>query len=535
MKSRIALTAASLAVASLAVLPTSTEASTATAAPQSTAETRAEKGRAKKPKVTDGCLTSVPDPGSTTPVEICYTIFRPARARAGAKKSRKLPMLMHSHGWGGSRTKEAAAFKTFLDAGYGVLSYDQRGFGESGGHAYVENPDVEGHDVRALVKKISKLKWVKKDGRRDPRLGAIGGSYGGGFQFLGAFELLRIKGKPVFDALAPEITWHDLHDSLAPHDVVRTAWALALSAASVPTDALPPNIYKALAEGAATGMWPDGSVPGTENLNAFFEKNGPSWHIKNGRKLNIPVLFGQGLTDSLFNTEEAFRNWQSAITRKARKKSIFVGYNGGHVLPSVFPQGVEVKSDPCSEELAGGSFEALSLRFFNEHLKRRKTGLTGYKRLHLATSASKCITVPSFKPNKTFDLGTVTTPTGPAGPPVTTLVAKGPISLAGLPSITADVTSVGVDTRAFYSLAVGTSPADAKVIQKNVMPWRELTPVSGVQREFTLPGVAANVPAGQNLYLLTVPTSDTFVGMGSRPPGVMMLENTKLHLRVVEN
>src|SRR3712207_7468628 len=98
-------------------------------------------------------------------------------------------------------------------------------------------------------------------------MGAIGGSYGGGYQFLAAFELLRIKGKPVFDALAPEITWNDLHDSLAPHDVVRTEWALALSALSVPTDALPPNIYKALVEGSATGQWPDGSIPGSENLD----------------------------------------------------------------------------------------------------------------------------------------------------------------------------------------------------------------------------------------------------------------------------
>src|SRR3712207_905860 len=189
-------------------------------------------------------------------------------------------------------------------------------------------------------------------------MGAIGGSYGGGYQFLAAFELLRIKGKPVFDALAPEITWNDLHDSLAPHDVVRTEWALALSALSVPTDALPPNIYKALVEGSATGQWPDGSIPGSENLNAFFEKNGPKWHVANGRKLDIPVLIGQGMTDSLFNTEQAFRNWETAITDRARRKSIFVGYNDGHVLPGVFPQGIEVKSDPCSKDLAGSSFEA---------------------------------------------------------------------------------------------------------------------------------------------------------------------------------
>src|SRR5215210_5400591 len=185
---------------------------------------------AAAPTVTNGCITSVPDPGTTEAVQICYTLFQPV----GATARRKVPMLMHSHGWGGSRTTDPAEFKSFLDAGYGVLSYDQRGWGESGGHAYVENPAVEGHDVRGLVSLISKLGGVVQDGRGDPRMGAIGGSYGGGYQFLGAFEHLRIKGKPVFDALAPQITWNDLSDSLAPEGVVRTEWAAALSAASVP-------------------------------------------------------------------------------------------------------------------------------------------------------------------------------------------------------------------------------------------------------------------------------------------------------------
>ena len=57
---------------------------------------------------------------------------------------------------------------------------------------------------------VAQLPWVKKDRPGDPRLGAIGGSYGGGYQFLGAFEELRLHGRPIFDALAPEITWHDL-------------------------------------------------------------------------------------------------------------------------------------------------------------------------------------------------------------------------------------------------------------------------------------------------------------------------------------
>ena len=242
-------------------------------------------------------------------------------------------MIMHSHGWGGSRTTDPASFQKWLNAGYGVLSFDQRGFGESGGQAHVENPAYEGRDVRNLITLISNLAWVQQDGPGDPRLGAIGGSYGGGYQFLGAFESLRTKGKPVFDALAPEITWFDLTESLAPEGVVRTEWALALSAAALPSDSLPPNVYKALVEGTATGEWPDGSIPGTENLVEFFKKNGPKWHVGQGRKLDIPVLFGQGTTDSLFNLQQGLANWQHSITPAAKKESMFVAYNGGHVLP----------------------------------------------------------------------------------------------------------------------------------------------------------------------------------------------------------
>ncbi len=72
-------------------------------------------------------------------------------------------MIMHSHGWGGSRTKDAASFAAFTGAGYGVLSFDQRGCGESGGHAHVENPRYEGVDVRRLVRLISTLPWVRQD------------------------------------------------------------------------------------------------------------------------------------------------------------------------------------------------------------------------------------------------------------------------------------------------------------------------------------------------------------------------------------
>jgi pimeloyl-ACP methyl ester carboxylesterase len=510
MKSRIALAVgAGLVAATLSTVPLGT----AQAAPAAT--------------TTDGCVTSVPEPNSTEKVKICYTLFRPA----GASRTDRVPFIMHSHGWGGSRTKDPAQFQKWLDAGYGVLSFDQRGFGESGGKAHVENPDFEGHDVRRLIDFIADLGWVRKDGPGDPRMGAIGGSYGGGYQFLGAFESLRLEGKPVFDALAPEITWYDLKESLAPEGVTRTEWAAALSAAALPSDALETRIYQALVEGAATNTWPDGSN-GTENLDAYFRKNGPKWHVEHGRKLDIPVLFGQGTTDTLFPLQQGIANFKKSITAGARSESIFVGYNGGHTLPAVYPQGVNVASDPCSKQLAGGTFQDLAVRFMNEKLKGRSTGLGGYGAYHLATPDSTCTTVGSVAPNTTFDVGQVAT-TEAAGPAIAYPIAEGPISIAGSPHLTGTMTALGVNNRAFYGLAVGTSPADAHLVQNNVLPINEPDPVQGEKRRITLPSVAVDVPAGQTLYVLASPISDTFGGSGARTPGAVVLDDTVAHLPVV--
>ena len=337
---------------------------------------------------------------------------------------------------------------------------------------------------------------MQQDGPGDPRLGAIGGSYGGGYQFLAAFESLRTKGKPVFDALAPEITWFDLNESLAPEGVVRTEWALALSAAATASDSLPPNVYKALVEGTATGTWPDGSIPGTEDMVAFFRKNGPKWHVDQGRRLDIPVLFGQGTTDSLFNLQQGLANWQHSLTAAARKQSIFVAYNGGHVLPSVLPAGRQRHAPTRAARSSRAAPSPTSpLRFMNEKLKGRDTGLNGYGRYHLATPDSTCTTVDSVAADATYDVGTVAT-TEAASAPIAFPVAEGPIRIAGSPYLTGTLTALGVNNRAFYGLAVGTTPADAHLVQNNVLPLNEPDPVIGEQRRITLPSVAVDVPAG---------------------------------------
>lgn len=525
MRKRLTLAVTAATTLATALLAASGVNGSAHAAVPAGAVKAAVSAKAGQVTVVNGCITSVPEPGSTTPVKICYTTFEPA----GASAQHPVPMIMHSHGWGGSRTTTASSFSELLSHGYGVLSFDQRGFGESGGQAHVEAPAYEGHDVRKLVSLVSHLPWVQQDRPGDPHLGAIGGSYGGGYQFLGAFEELRLHGTPIFDALAPEITWNDLEDSLAPEGVVRSEWASALSAAAVPSDALPHEVYAGLAEGAATGTFPDGSIPGTTNLSAFFAKNGPKYHIAQGDKLDIPVLFGQGTTDSLFPLAQGLANWRTAITPAARQHSIFIGYNGGHVLPAIFPRGVSVTSDPCSNQLAGGDFAHLAVRFFDEQLKGKHTGLTGYDQLHIATPTSTCTTIASPRATTTVPLGTVVSTEG-AGAPLPYAVADGPIKIAGTPYLTGAVTALGVQNRAFYGLAMGTSPADAQLVQDNVYPLNEPLPVSGKQTRIDLPSLAVDVPAGQHLYLLVTPISDSFAGFGSRTPGLVAIQDTVVHL-----
>ena len=475
--------------------------------------------------VTDGCVESVPEPDASEAVEICYTLFRPP----GADAANPVPLVLHSHGWGGSRTSDPGAFGAWMEAGFGILSFDQRGFGQSGGEAHIENPDFEGQDVARLVDLVAGLEWVASDGPGDPVLAAIGGSYGGGYQFVGAFTELRDRGTTRFDALAPEITWWDLKESLAPSEVARTAWTAVLYAAGAQN--VPANVHQGFAYGAATGNWPKGELGPDSDLDAFFEKNGPAWHVRNGRTLDIPVLFGQGITDNLFNLNQGLQNFDKALTPAARSRSIFVGYNGGHVLPSVLPPGVGPGGDPCSEQLGGGSFQDLTIRFFTEALKGSDTGLGGQGRYHLATVAGECLTVDAVDATTPVELGQLVTPAG-AGVPVSYELAEGPITVAGTPFVDAAVTTVTPEARAFFALSVGTSPLDAQIVQNNTMPLRESDPVSAERRSVELPGVAVEVPEGQSLFLTVSPVSDMFVGHGSRVPGAIVLDDAVVRLPV---
>jgi pimeloyl-ACP methyl ester carboxylesterase len=480
--------------------------------------------QAAGPVTTNGCVASVPEPGTTTPVRICYSLFQPL----GASAAHTVPLIFHSHGWGGSRTKDAAAFKSWLDAGYGVLSFDQRSFGESTGVAHVMNPDFEGRDVIRLIDLVASLDWVTKQRPGDPLIGAIGGSYGGGYQFAGAFTELRDKGRTRFDALAPEITWWDLKQSLAPAEAARTLWLAILFKSGGAK--LPPAVRAAFVHLITTGTWPSGQAG--KELDAFFAKNGPAWHVKHGRELDIPVLMGQGLSDNLFNLNQGLKNFDLALTQRARSRSLFVGYNGGHTLPSVLPPGFARPGDPCSIALGSPNFGALEQRFMALNLKHQQIGLTGFGSYHLATANGRCVTQRDLSPNTRYQVGEVIASTG-ARLPINMKLARGPLTVAGVPHLDAKVSSLLPDAGAFFALSVGTTPLNAKVVQNNTMPLREKKVVHGAPRSIELPGIAVDVPAGKSLFLTVSPVADMYAGRNGRVPTPLILNQVVLEMHRV--
>src|SRR5581483_10485136 len=244
--------------------------------------------------VTTGVLNSF----DGTP--IVYTLFLPA----GASADHPVPAVLMTHGWAGSRqTGTGGMVGRLLDAGFAVVTWDSRGFGQSGGFIELDSPAYEVRDASALVDMLAASPLIaQRDG--DPLVGMAGGSYAGGIQLLTAAFDSRI------DAIVPDITWNDLRQSLGPGGVPKEAWIAVLFGSGAATGEAyglePGNPTGPQAQGydinlplwyaevhAVNGLTPDVS----EGLR---ERSAAAWmsHIR------APALFTQGLPDTLFNANE---------------------------------------------------------------------------------------------------------------------------------------------------------------------------------------------------------------------------------------
>ena len=60
---------------------------------------------------------------------IDITIYKPETASA----TNQVPVILFSHGWGGSKDDGAGAAGSYNDAGFGYVTISQRGHGDTGG------------------------------------------------------------------------------------------------------------------------------------------------------------------------------------------------------------------------------------------------------------------------------------------------------------------------------------------------------------------------------------------------------------------
>lgn len=201
---------------------------------------------------------------------------------------------------------------TMLRAGFNVVTWDPRGFGASGGMVEVDSPQYEGRDVSAIISWLATQPQARLDRPGDPRVGMVGGSYGGGIQLVTAAIDPRV------DAIVPDIAWHSLVTSLYKEQTVKQGWASVLYTLGKAEGRLDPMIDQSFATGA-TGQ------PLTADEVNFYATRGPGDLV---RRIHVPTLLIQGTADNLFTLQEAVTNY--SILRQDGVPVKMLWFCGGH-------------------------------------------------------------------------------------------------------------------------------------------------------------------------------------------------------------
>ena len=295
-------------------------------------------------------------PNDDIACDIVGDLYRPASATA----ANPAPAILTTNGFGGSKDDQADFGKSFAARGYVVLSYSGLGFGGSGCKITLDDRDYDGKAGSQLLTFLgggmaatdgTKVDYVKtdsvgSDGKHhafDPRVGMVGGSYGGQIQFA-------IAGiDPRLDTIIPIITWNDLSYSLAPNN---TSF---LRGVSYQTPGIEKFQWTSLffGLGIADGMTGASADPsrnvGCPNFDnracaskvqmdltgapndatiAFARHASVTSFLPD---IRIPTLLAQGEADTLFNLQEAVATYEALKAAGTPVKMIWQswGHSGG--------------------------------------------------------------------------------------------------------------------------------------------------------------------------------------------------------------
>ncbi len=257
-----------------------------------------------------------------TEVDLDVDIYRPDGGEA--------PAVLISHGFGGEKGDLVDLSQTLADAGYVVLAYTARGFGESGGRVHLNDPDFEIADAQVLIDTLADDEQVLQDAPGDPKVGVVGGSYSGAMALMTAGVDERV------DSVVAQITWNDLADAFYPQaaaDVQQTGPFKKLWASAFYLSALTSSAGDA--SGSLCGRFDPalcekfkGAMEGSEadaDLIAELRTHSPAPTLD---QVSAPTYLVQGMSDSLFGLDQADATATALL--RADVPVAVNWFNGGH-------------------------------------------------------------------------------------------------------------------------------------------------------------------------------------------------------------
>jgi ABC-2 type transport system ATP-binding protein len=286
-----------------------------------------------------GAAMSADDP---TPVQLDTDVYVPDVTPA--------PAVLLAHGFGGTKAGAAEEAQQLVAAGYVVLAYTARGFGESTGQISMNAPDFEVADASALVDYLASLASVSTQAPGDPVVGVGGGSYGGALALLLAGYDDRI------DAVVADITWNDLETSLFAQSaidgvqpgVLKSLWTSLFFSSGLGLEPGQPVTECGRFTKAWCAAYVEAVTQGrvTSESSALMAASSPRSITD---RITAPVLLTSGQSDSLFPLAQANANAEQIVNAPVK----VVWHAGGH-------DGGVSETD---------RLRALTLAWFDQHLR----------------------------------------------------------------------------------------------------------------------------------------------------------------------
>ncbi|MEJ3743359.1 alpha/beta fold hydrolase [Actinomycetes bacterium KLBMP 9797] len=257
-------------------------------------------------------------PRSDESIDLDTRLYLPA-SRAG-----KVPAVLLAHGFGGTKESVREDAEDLAELGYAVLTYSARGFGQSGGEIHLDHPDYEVRDAQGLLTWLAARPEVRTDANGDPRVGVVGGSYGGALALLLAAQDQRV------DAIVPMITWNDLARSFLPEStgrpdvdgVFKKGWAGLFFGNSAGTD---PTCGRFAREVCDMYLATATNGRATPEAVELLRRSSPAPALS---RIKAPTLLIQGEADTLFPLAEADENAKGIAANGTPVRVAW--YTGGH-------------------------------------------------------------------------------------------------------------------------------------------------------------------------------------------------------------